>query len=66
MAWATTVLAWGILDFKSAYQASGQYQNALKQIKWPLDYFLKCHPYPNTYYVQVGEDIYLFRRCFPQ
>ncbi|XP_064611591.1 endoglucanase E-4-like [Liolophura sinensis] len=54
MAWAVTVLAWGILDFKSAYQASGQYQNALKQIKWPLDYFLKCHPNANTYYVQVG------------
>ena len=61
MAWSTTVLAWGLLEFPEGYTASGQLSRMLDSIKWPLDYFIKCHVEPNTLYGQVSLlTIYLF------
>jgi len=54
MASATTVLTWGYLQFKDAYVASGQADQLLNQVKWTLDYLLKCHTKPEELYVQVG------------
>ena len=53
MAFSTTTLAWGILEFADAYRAAGEYENALNGIRWPLDYFIKCQPQPNIFYGQV-------------
>lgn len=53
MAWSTTTLIWGLLEYRDAWQKSGELQNGLDCVKWPLDYFIKCHPDENTYYVQV-------------
>ncbi|XP_046333781.2 endoglucanase E-4-like [Haliotis rufescens] len=55
MAWSTTVLTWGLLMYKDAYVKSGQLDWMYQSIKWPLDYFIKCHTKPNELYVQVGD-----------
>ena len=52
---SVTVLAWGILTFWDSYEQAGELANALDSIKWPLDYFLKCHVAPNKFYAQVGD-----------
>ena len=53
MAGAMTLLAWGGIDFKEAYQATGQFEYLLKTVKWGTDYFIKCHISPNELYGQV-------------
>ncbi|XP_077864384.1 endoglucanase F-like [Saccoglossus kowalevskii] len=55
MAWSTTVLAWGVIAYKDAYLAAGQLEYMLDCIKWPADYFLKCHTRKNEFYYQVGD-----------
>ena len=54
MAYSTTVLAWGLNDYRDAYEASGELPNMLESIKWPLDYFLKAHSKKYELYGQVG------------
>jgi len=53
MAISTTTLAWGILEFREAYEAAGQYNWALDSIRWPLEYFIKAHVSDNEFYGQV-------------
>lgn len=53
MSWATTMLTWGLLRYKDAYQAAGQLDWMYECIKWPLDYLMKCHVSDNELYVQV-------------
>ena len=53
MAFTTTMLAWGFLEWKEAYVEAGQEQYMLAALKWPLDYFIKCHVAPHELYVQV-------------
>ncbi|XP_059179535.1 endoglucanase 4-like [Physella acuta] len=55
MAYSSTILAWGYLMYKDAYEAAGQADYLLDCIKWPLDYLLKCHTKPDELYVQVGD-----------
>ena len=54
MAASVTNLAWGLLEFQEGYEKAGELQNMLDSIKWPLDYFMKCHVSPNELYGQVG------------
>ena len=54
MAYSTVILTWGLLEFKDAYEASGQLQWMYESIKWPLDYLLKCHVADDVLYVQVN------------
>jgi endoglucanase len=54
MAASATMLAWGIVDYRSAYVSTGQLNNALDQLKWATDYFIKAHPSANELYGQVG------------
>ena len=54
MAATATMLAWGIVDYRSAYVSSGQLDMALDQLKWATDYFIKAHPTANELYGQVG------------
>ena len=53
MAAATTLLAWGALDFEAGYKAANQWQETLNTIKWSTDYFIKCHTKPNELWAQV-------------
>lgn len=54
MAWSATTLAWGVHEYWDAWKKAGELSNALDQLKWVADYLVKCHPDPDTYYVQVG------------
>lgn len=53
MASSVTVLAWGLVQYKKAYQAAGQYSTALNSIKWATDYFIKAHTKKEEFYGQV-------------
>ncbi|XP_013419079.1 uncharacterized protein LOC106179839 [Lingula anatina] len=55
MGWSTMTLTWGLVDYKDAYVAAGEYNNMLSSVKWPLDYFIKAHTSKNELYVQVGD-----------
>jgi len=54
MAASATMLAWGLVDYRSAYTSTGQLDTALDQLKWATDYFIKAHPSANELYGQVG------------
>jgi endoglucanase len=54
MAATATMLAWSIVDYRSAYTQTGQLDTALDQLKWATDYFIKAHPSANELYGQVG------------
>src|SRR5215510_1515947 len=54
MAASATMLAMGIVEYRSAYVASGQLNTALDQLRWATDYFIKAHTAPNELYGQVG------------
>ena len=54
MAASATMLAWGIVDYRSAYVSTGQLDTALDQLKWATDYFIKAHPTANELYGQIG------------
>ena len=53
MASSATVLAWGLVEYKQAYQAAGQYDNMFNSIKWATDYFIKAHTKTEEFYGQV-------------
>ncbi len=55
MASSTTLLAWGLVEYRDAYAASGQLAPALENLKWATDYFLKAHTAPNELWGQVGQ-----------
>jgi endoglucanase len=54
MAATATMLAWGIVENRSAYVSTGQLDVALDQLKWATDYFIKAHPSANELYGQIG------------
>ena len=53
MAWTVTTVAWSVVDFRAGYEAAGELTNVLDSLRWPLDYFIKCHVSDNEYYSQV-------------
>ncbi|MEO0867354.1 MAG: glycoside hydrolase family 9 protein [Cyanobacteria bacterium J06642_11] len=59
MAGSTTLLSWGMLEYRDAYVQSGQMDEALATIKWATDYFLKAHitdeQTTQAFYGQVGD-----------
>ena len=57
MAWSTATLAWGLLEFTGGYQSTGEYNNMLDSLRWPLNYFIKCHVSPNNLYGQVRSSL---------
>ncbi|TXK36208.1 endoglucanase [Nonomuraea sp. C10] len=54
MAFSATMLAWGAVEYRDAYQSSGQLTHLLNNLRWVNDYFIKAHPSPNVLYGQVG------------
>ena len=53
MAFTTTILSWGVIRYRRAYEITGQLGHVLDTIKWATDYFIKCHPSEYVYYGQV-------------
>lgn len=53
MAASATMMLFGLEFFKEGYQKAGQYEFGKRQVKWALDYFLKCHVDKDKLYVQV-------------
>ncbi|MDG4766957.1 glycoside hydrolase family 9 protein [Solwaraspora sp. WMMD406] len=54
MAFSTTMLAWGAVEYRAGYAASGQLPHLLNNLRFVNDYFIKAHPSPNVLYGQVG------------
>ncbi|MEU4567637.1 glycoside hydrolase family 9 protein [Micromonospora sp. NPDC023956] len=55
MAFSTTMLAWGAVEYRNGYAASGQLPHLLNNLRFVNDYFIKAHPAPNVLYGQVGK-----------
>lgn len=53
MAFSTTMLAWGVLEFGKSM--GSDLSHALDAIRWATDYFLKATSVPGFVFVQVGE-----------
>lgn len=49
-----TVLAWGAVENRDAYEDSGQLRHLTANLKWGTDWIIKAHPQPNVVYGQVG------------
>ena len=50
-----SMLAWGALENRAAYQDSGQWPYLLSNLRWGNDWLIKAHPQPNVLYGQVGK-----------
>lgn len=55
MAGFTTILNWGLLDWRNGYDKANDYANSLSTVKWSLDFFIKAHVAPNELYGQTGD-----------
>ena len=53
MASSATVLAWGLVEYRKAYESAGELNNMLDSIKWATDYFVKAHTGKYEFYGQV-------------
>lgn len=58
MAYAATVLAWGLIEFEDSYSHSGDLGYARDMIKWFSDYFVKAHASKFELYVQASFKIF--------
>ena len=57
MASSTTLLAWAVIEYRSAFTASGQLTPMLANLRWAADYLLKCwDPSNKRLYGQVSPD----------
>jgi endoglucanase len=54
MAYTAAQLGWAVYEYRSAFETCGQLDIILDEIKWGLDFFMKCHPSPNVYYYDCG------------
>jgi endoglucanase len=54
MAFSTTMLAWGAVEYRDAYTRSGQLPYLINNLRFVNDYFIKAHPAANVLYGQVG------------
>ena len=63
MASSVTLLAWGMIEYRDAYNAAGELANGLDCIKWPLDYFIKAHIADNKFYGQVRQ-VHFDQGCY--
>ncbi|XP_069959461.1 uncharacterized protein [Cherax quadricarinatus] len=55
MAFSTTMLAWGVIDFAEGHEIAGQTEYGRAAVKWATDYFLKAYTANNEFYGQVGK-----------
>ncbi|NLD46846.1 MAG: glycoside hydrolase [Clostridiaceae bacterium] len=52
--YTATTLAAGAVEYREAYEKSGQMKWLLNQLRWINDFFIKCHTAPNVFWAQVG------------
>ena len=57
MAASVTLLALNALENKSTLTSLNIWDKVLDTLKWPLDYFVKCHVSDNEFYAQCGDPI---------
>ncbi|XP_072033079.1 endoglucanase E-4-like [Amphiura filiformis] len=57
MAQSATILAWGLIEYQAAYEATCQLDIMRDSLRWVTDYFLKAHTAPNEFYAQVGDGV---------
>lgn len=50
-----SMLAWGAVENRDAYENSGQLRHLMANLKWGTDWIIKAHPSPNVVYGQVGK-----------
>ncbi|HKB40986.1 MAG TPA: glycoside hydrolase family 9 protein, partial [Gemmataceae bacterium] len=55
MASSATMLAWGGVDYRSAFESKGQLVHLQNNLRWVNDYFIKAHSAPNELWGQVGD-----------
>lgn len=55
MAGSATLLAWSVVEYREGYVKAGQLEYILDNLRWVLDYLMKCHTGPAELYGQVGE-----------
>ncbi|WP_414705275.1 glycoside hydrolase family 9 protein [Pseudobacteroides sp.] len=55
--YAASVMGWSIYEFRDVFDATGNTEKMLSQLKYFTDYFLRCHPNPTTFYYQFGDGI---------
>ena len=60
MAFSSTMLAWGGIDYEEAYRAVGQIDELREAVKWATDWFVKAHEMDSNgntrrLWVQVGD-----------
>jgi endoglucanase len=53
--YAAAVLGWALYEFKDTFDATGNTEKLLQQIKHFTDYFLKSHSSSDIFYYQVGD-----------
>jgi hypothetical protein len=53
MAFTVTMLAWGVIEYKTQLQSANQFAYALDAIQWGTDYFIKAHTAPNVLFGEV-------------
>ncbi|RCX09107.1 endoglucanase [Anaerobacterium chartisolvens] len=53
-AYTAAMLAMGAIEYKEAYEQSGQMKWLKNQLRWINDYFVKCHSEPDVFWTQVG------------
>ena len=63
MAYTVTTLAWGMIEFRQGYVLSGEETNMLNNLRWGLDYLLKCKLSDTSVVALVG--IRIVRTRFP-
>jgi endoglucanase len=55
MAFSVTMLCWGVVENRDAFEKSGQLMAILNTIRFATDYLIKCHTGANEFYGQIGD-----------
>jgi hypothetical protein len=56
MASSATMLAWGGVEYRDAFEDTGQLNHLLNNLRVVNDYFIKVHSAPNELWGQIGEE----------
>jgi endoglucanase len=54
LASALTLIAWGGIEYRGAYERTAQWSHLLDTIRWGTDWIMKAHASEGVFYAQVG------------